>query len=355
MRYITSVNIPAVNAQSAQINANSLAFSSTFDEFELVSPRNNKNDNLKKEFNWNKVNVWFKSGRLKYLEFCLKALWLCNDNKVVYTRDILIAFLFLYFRKGTVVYEAHQRPSRVAMLCIRLLRNHEDFKVVTISYALKNFYIGYFGIDERKVLVAHDGINVDIYNKMEKINLHKKFSIDKNYKILLHTGSLYPGRGAELFGPILNKYPDLVILHIGGSQEIIDDWKRKISSDRFNAHSHVPSNELVSCQISADYLLYPMLRSTKTYWCCSPMKMFEYMATNVPIISTDIGSIKEVLNDENSFTFDPDDVDTLWNAIDLALGSTEICKERSTQALIDVKSCYTWQLRADRIRRFVLK
>lgn len=358
MRYITSVNIPAINAQSVQITANARAFSRALNEFELVSPsnKNNTSSNIDDvDFSWKKINLWFKTGRLKYLEFCIKALYMCSGNETVYTRDILIALLFFYFRKECVVYEAHQKPSKIAAFIIRMLRGKEGFKVVTISNALKDFYIGTFDINETNILVAHDGIDINVYEGIKEIDLHESFSIDRKYKILMHSGSLYKGRGAELFLPILERYPELFIFHVGGSQEIIDYWTKKISNNRFKAISHVQSHELVSYQVSADYLLYPMLRETKTYWCCSPMKMFEYMASGVPIISTNIGSIKEVLNDKNAFTFDPDDSSTLWSAIDLALENELECMKRSNEAFENVKNSYTWEIRANAIKEFIVK
>lgn len=346
--YITSVQIPAVNAQSVQIMANATAFNQLLgDGFNLISPKNSKNVMGRPSW-WKTITCFFKSGRCKYIEFAIRCLFLeVKDKDFVYTRDILIAYI--YAIKGCqVVYEAHQKPSGKASFIINILKKR-NAKFVSISKALQSYYIARFSINERSILVAHDGVFIEDYLDNNFVDIKKEFQIQPLQKVLLHTGSLYKGRGAELFESILDKFNDISIVHIGGSQDNIDYWKNKINNNRFFAKSHIPNSELIRYQKSTDYLLYPMTRETKTYWCCSPMKMFEFMASKRPIISTNVGSIKEVLNDTNSFSFEPEDELSIFRAIEECLNNESLCKTKAEAAFNDVLENYTWNRRAESI------
>ena len=50
-------------------------------------------------------------------------------------------------------------------------------------------------------------------------------------------------------------------------------------------------------QKAADLLFYIISENWPIYWCCSPLKIPEYMANGTPILSSSIGSIKEFIDD----------------------------------------------------------
>jgi glycosyltransferase involved in cell wall biosynthesis len=59
-------------------------------------------------------------------------------------------------------------------------------------------------------------------------------------------------------------------------------------------------------QMAADMLVLPNIPSTKeSEKYTSPIKMFEYMASGVPIIASDMPSLREVLNDHNATLIPP--------------------------------------------------
>lgn len=347
--YITSVIIPAVNAQSVQILANAEAFSYQLgDNFKLITPEVDVHPSEeRKEIWWERTKCIFKKGRLRYLEFALRIFNKKIDgDDIVYTRDILLCYLFM-FKGVRVVYEAHQKPSKKSKFLLRRLVNYNEFKVVCISKALQSFYLGEFLLNERRVLVAHDGVDLKDYEevKPDRSIFLSKLNIPLEQIILLHTGSLYPGRGAELFDIIFENFPDVNLVHIGGSEDDLEGWNEKYKENPFYSFSHMSRNDMIEYQVSCDVLLYPMLRTTKTYWCCSPMKIFEYLASDRPIVCSAIGSLKEVVSTENGFLFDPEDKNSLINslrkAIDAVRSGTKISNRKH------IEEDYTWKRRVE--------
>jgi len=76
----------------------------------------------------------------------------------------------------------------------------------------------------------------------------------------------------------------------------------------------------------------------------SPLKMFEYMASQRPIVATNLPSTREVLNENNAVLVEPDDSEKLAKGIKKVLDNKELSQKIAEQAYLDVKK-YTWEKR----------
>ncbi len=76
------------------------------------------------------------------------------------------------------------------------------------------------------------------------------------------------------------------------------------------------------------------------------------MASNIPIIASNLPALREVLNEHNSILVEPDNPESLANGIKKVLENKDLAKEISKQALIDVKN-YTWNKRVKNILEFI--
>jgi len=83
------------------------------------------------------------------------------------------------------------------------------------------------------------------------------------------------------------------------------------------------------------------------------MKIFEYMATGVPILGSNIGSISEVLNPSNSIIFDPENQKTIGSGFRYFTNNRVESKKKSDAALLEVRHFYTWSVRAKSILEFI--
>jgi glycosyltransferase involved in cell wall biosynthesis len=78
----------------------------------------------------------------------------------------------------------------------------------------------------------------------------------------------------------------------------------------------------------------------------SPLKIFEYMAAGVPILATDLPSLREVLrHDANAWLVPPGDPAALAAGIEVLASQPERHRRLAATALQDVQQ-YTWQRRA---------
>jgi glycosyltransferase involved in cell wall biosynthesis len=88
----------------------------------------------------------------------------------------------------------------------------------------------------------------------------------------------------------------------------------------------------------------------------SPLKIFEYMASRKPIITTSLPSVKEVLEDgKNAMLIEPNNPKQLAESIIKLKNNPELGAKISDKAFEDVKNKYTWDRRAKMILDFIKK
>ena len=79
----------------------------------------------------------------------------------------------------------------------------------------------------------------------------------------------------------------------------------------------------------------------------SPLKLFTYMASGIPIVASDIPSIREVLASDECFFFVPDDAESLANTIVLALNDSTSASRAEAAKIKCIE--YTWDSRSRKI------
>jgi len=110
--------------------------------------------------------------------------------------------------------------------------------------------------------------------------------------------------------------------------------------------------QLAVYQKAFDILLMPFPPNEHYTFYMSPLKMFEYMASGRPIVTSDLPSVREILNENNAIFVKPEDPEDLARGIKTALEDKELAQRVSQQAFEDVQF-YTWTKRAERIVRFI--
>jgi glycosyltransferase involved in cell wall biosynthesis len=355
LHYITRVNIPSLSAQSIQVSSMCSEFGKRLIGFKLVSTLNIENIDLDKAFDWKRIRL---NTRFKYLEFTLKAFLHSIKEKPthVYTRDIFVAFI-LSFLNLNVIYEAHKEPKgNIAFILCFFLCKRSNFKIVSISQALSTYFLGKFKIKQECILSAHDGVSIEKYDNLRGVPqklLRKELSLPLDKTIVLHTGSLYKGNDAKLFKSVISNFKDILFVQVGGSSEDIGRYKQYYRE--FENILFVPfqtNDSILKYQMSADLLFYALTKENDLWWCTSPLKIFEYMATNIPMMASNIGSVLEILNNKNAILFDPENESTIIQGMDYFFKEKKDIIKKASIALEDVREKYTWNQRAEKIINF---
>lgn len=82
------------------------------------------------------------------------------------------------------------------------------------------------------------------------------------------------------------------------------------------------------------------------------MKMFEYMASGAPIVSSELPVLQEVLRHDHNALIAPVDEPAAWQrAIERLMAEPATRRRLADQALRDLREHYTWEARAEAVLR----
>jgi len=141
---------------------------------------------------------------------------------------------------------------------------------------------------------------------------------------------------------------------VGGTEGDVLKIKKQTSENKnIIVVGSRPHSEIPYWQKSADVLVLPnTAKEDISKYYTSPMKLFEYMASGNSIVASDLPSIREVLNKDNSVLVEPDNPKKLAEGMNKVLGDFNFADKISKQALEDVKN-YTWGERVKNILDFI--
>lgn len=260
------------------------------------------------------------------------------------------------------ICEVHDLPQGTLgpKLLQRFLKGSGARKLVIITRALEEDLSGKFGgLPEFPfTMIEPDGVDLERYRNLpEPAEARRRLNLPFTGFTVGYTGHLYPGRGAELILEIAARLPELFFLLAGGEAEDLDRLKRKVGeSDQPNVllTGFIPNADLPLYQAASDVLLMPYQQRVAAssggdisrY--LSPMKLFEYLASSRPILSSDLPVLREVLNPENSILLPPEDAEVWTTAIKALKADPERGAALSKRAREDAAG-YTWEARAERI------
>ncbi|WP_161987055.1 glycosyltransferase family 4 protein [Vibrio ponticus] len=273
-------------------------------------------------------------------------------SDIIYGRHLIPLFMVSFFRSG-IVYEAHALPpNRSRRKLEELLFKRNGFrKLVVISEVLKQDYLELFPqLTSSDILVAHDG--ADIPHESNGLSIIR----EKERLSVGYVGHLYKGRGIEVIISLARMQKGCDFYLVGGMPEDIAHWKKETDNDH-NIYfvGHLDHADLHDYYTKFDVLIAPYQqgsnqsdgKSDTSRW-MSPMKIFEYMSNQKPIICSDLPVLREVLNDENAILVTPDSVEAWSLSLD-KLHDLSLRKKIAERAYIDFTENYTWQKRAEYI------
>jgi glycosyltransferase involved in cell wall biosynthesis len=298
--------------------------------------------------------------RLKHNDFALRALLHARSlgADLIYTWTIQSAVLGL-LAGLPVVYEFHDLPTgRFGPAWFRAFRSLPGKKrLLPITRALRQAAKRLYGaFPEDQVVIAPNGVDLVLYENLPVQQTARRSLGFPETLTVLCSGHLYNGRGGSLFLDLAGLFPLASFIWVGGRPEDVRRY-RASSAERGleNArYTEFLSQHDLPCHLAAaDILLMPYQQTIagsgggNSADICSPMKMFDYLATGRAILSSDLPVIHEVLNENNAVFAKPDDLQDWSAALSRLLGDTDLRSRLSEQARADAGQ-YTWQARAGR-------
>jgi glycosyltransferase involved in cell wall biosynthesis len=176
--------------------------------------------------------------------------------------------------------------------------------------------------------------------------------------VLTYTGQFTQWKNLELLFAALAKLDSRFHLRIAGgkgdqkSKELIAQWAEKYGvGSRVDYLGFLSQKELISKALDgSSALLLSLGDNMESRYFTSPMKLFEYMATKIPIVAVNYPSVNLISGTESVF-LSPNDPTAFAEKIKEAVLGSEVKQRIATMNKIAAKYCYT--VRSERFNNFL--
>ncbi|MDJ0729097.1 MAG: glycosyltransferase family 4 protein [Crocosphaera sp.] len=212
-------------------------------------------------------------------------------------------------------------------------------KIIAVSDAVKD-YISQYVKNPDKIKVIPNGVNADRFHP-KKITPHAYFTVG-------FVGSLKPWHGLpillEAFEQFHDHYPQSKLLIIGKGPES-DRLQTEINQKNLNSAVQltgaVPPDAIPLLLEQMDVAVAPYPPLDQFYF--SPLKVYEYMAAGLPVVASNIGQIRDVIqHGKNGLLCPPGDINALTEAFVSLMRSPQLRHQLGTSARQTILDHYTW-------------
>ncbi len=244
-------------------------------------------------------------------------------------------------------------PNWIEMLNLKLAD-----RITVVSTALKRFFADQ-GVPEDKMSVVPNGVDVERFHPdVDAGEVKRQYGLHDKL-IIGFVGSFHYWHGVEYFeemiADLIRKYPDIHFLLVGegplrkGLQENLraQDLLKNVSFT-----GYVPYEQIPAYLAAMDIAIAPYPPIRKFYF--SPLKLFEYMATGLPVVASRVGQIAEIIKDGyNGLLFEPGNTRECIENVSQLIESKALRQNMGLAAHQTIHQNYSWRANAQRIIQLI--
>jgi len=276
------------------------------------------------------------------------------DAKVYHLHDPELIPIGLKLKKKgkKVIFDSHEDVPK-QILAKHYLNNFSK-KIISFIYSkyeilsLKkfDFVVSATPIIKDKFLKAE--IKSEYINNFPIINDFLKLNPKFEENNFCYIGTLYKTRGIEEIVKAVEKVDAKLII---AGKFYDKNYEEKIKSlkgwEKVDFRGFVGKNEILDIlddSIAGLVTLYP----TPSYVEAYPVKMFEYMASRIGVISSNFPLYQKLL-DNNGVLVNPLDIDEISKAMQFCIDNKEKIKQMAQNGRKLVKEKYNWQIEEEKL------
>ncbi len=238
--------------------------------------------------------------------------------------------------------------------------------ISTISEKIKETLVD-SGVAANKVLVQEDAVELEKFDAVNKSKneLRQELDLPTDKQIVTYSGTLRPGKNIEGIlktAKLMENNPEIVFLIAGGPEERRRYFEGILQEENINnVHflGFIENKNIPKLLKASDVLIMlydPYAENTvMDINTTSPIKLFEYMASRVPIVTTRIPTLEKVVRDREEVLFvPPNDYKATSKAINSILKDSRLREELSRNAYNRAKE-HTYKKRCNNILNYFYK
>ena len=222
--------------------------------------------------------------------------------------------------------------------------------VIAVSSAMKEYLQTFYGC-KKPIHVAPNAINPEKEKFDPEIvaGIRSKFS--EVTRIIGFVGSLFPYHGVDglidTFAEVVKQEPHTHLMIVGDGSiraGLAAKAERLLSKSAYTFTGKIPHGQIMNYIKAFDVAVMP-----SSNWYGSPIKIFEYGLTGVPIVAPDKAPLRDVMEHKKHGLLVSDNQENLKNALLFMLQNTEAAKEMGTCFREKILKQHTWNAQASGI------
>ncbi|MCK4307756.1 glycosyltransferase family 4 protein [candidate division WOR-3 bacterium] len=231
-----------------------------------------------------------------------------------------------------------------------IYKKYKNTRIIALSEKIKNELTNIIGIDEKRIEVLYNGVDIEEFNTTKKRkSLRKSLGIEDDDFVILFLGDLRTKRkGTQYLVEAFKKInlPGIKLLLVGGSSGTHFEKVIETQNMQNSVFTLGFVKDTVSLYTSADVFVFPTL-----YEACS-LTVFEAMASGLPVITSRQAGSSEIIEDKKDGLIlkNPRDSEEIKEKIELLYNDRFLRSEIGKNAREKVKN-YTWDKMNQKIEK----
>ena len=231
---------------------------------------------------------------------------------------------------------------------------HAD-AVVVVSSVLHDYVISQ-GVAAERVHVLPNGVDAERFHPgTPDPTVRAQWNLNAG-PVLGFVGGLRPWHGVDALPALVERlvrpYPDvrLVIVGSGPLRGLLEErFRERGLTSHVVFTGTVPHEQVGALVRQFDVALAPYPAHGHIFY-FSPLKIFEYMASGVAVVASDLGQIAEVVrHGETGLLYRAGDLDALTAACERLIGDARLRRRLGRAAAEEVRARFTWDRNAARV------
>jgi len=278
-----------------------------------------------------------------------------HADAIVLSREAECALALVRKQRAGVFLEQHRVPGSRLRRRWTLAACKGAAGVIAISGGVRDGLIA-LGVDAAKILVEHDGFESARFAGLpSRKEARERLKLPHDAPLVVYTGGLLEWKGVELLVEAARALPDVYFAIAGGMPKDIARLRTHAGGLANLRIDGFQPPELVPLYLAAGDLgvvpnrAKPAISARYT----SPLKVFEAMAVGLPLVASDLPSLRELLHHgEDAWLVKPDDAVALADGIRLLVADSSL-RARLGSTLRARAGEQTWDARAARIAAWI--
>jgi glycosyltransferase involved in cell wall biosynthesis len=276
-----------------------------------------------------------------------------------YTRDLEPAF-WLTELGLPVVLEMHEVPRQGRRALIGRIARGRSLRLVVAMTSFGRDQLVRLGVPRDRITVQPNGVDLTLFESLpSRAECRRRLGLPLDRAIVGYVGRFHTfGREKGIpqlieamgtLGAVDGREP--LLLCVGGPMTAVPSYREVarrhgVALHRLQFVDHVPARDVPYWIKASDVASLPLPVAEHYTYFSSSLKVFEYMAAEVPILATRLPAIEEVLqHEQTAWLAPPGDAAALSAGIETLLQRPAEAQMMARRARKDVER-YTWMRRA---------